>query len=348
MANASSAINETLQPAGARRRLLSLRVRVVLLIAMTVTATAAATWIALRTAADATDPVAGAVMALLLVIALIAAVDLIAVSLLYRPAQSMRDELLEQRNEQLAESYHRVFALREQLANAEQLASVGQTAANVAHQVGTPLNLISGYVQLLKEEVGPASPLVPRIAIIEEQIGKVTATVRTLLDRSRPMGRKSRTTAGELLDRVIEVLRPSLAASRIALEIDAPGAATPILADLTNLELALLNLMSNAVDAMGEGGTLSIRLTESSADRIRIDVTDTGHGVPEALLPRIFEPWVSTKKPGRGTGLGLPIARDVVSAHGGSISVISETGQGTTFTIELPSETGRDRSLQPS
>ena len=94
---------------------------------------------------------------------------------------------VQRRNEQLVESYSRVFALREQLANAEQLASVGQTAANVAHQVGTPLNLISGYVQLVKEEVGPDSPLLPRLALIEEQIAKVTATVRTLLDRSRQL-----------------------------------------------------------------------------------------------------------------------------------------------------------------
>ena len=98
---------------------------------------------------------------------------------------------LQQRNEQLVESYHRLFGLREQLASAEQLASVGQTAANVAHQVGTPLNLISGYVQLLKEDLGADSPHAARLAIIEEQIGKVTTTVRSLLDRSRQMGRRS-------------------------------------------------------------------------------------------------------------------------------------------------------------
>ena len=121
---------------------------------------------------------------------------------------------VQQRNEQLVESYHRLFGLREQLASAEQLASVGQTAANVAHQVGTPLNLISGYVQLLKEELGPTSPHAPRLAIIEEQIAKVTATVRTLLDRSRQMGRKTRTTAGELVGRVVEVMRPNLDAAR--------------------------------------------------------------------------------------------------------------------------------------
>lgn len=249
---------------------------------------------------------------------------------------------VQQRNQQLVESYHRLFGLREQLASAEQLASVGQTAANVAHQVGTPLNLISGYVQLLKEELGPATPHAARLAIIEEQIAKVTTTVRSLLDRSRPVGRKTRTTAGELVHRVIEVMLPNLSAARIGHEIHAPGAATPILVDATNFELSLLNLMTNAVDAMPNGGTLRISVLDDPANRVRIEIADTGHGVPDHLLPRIFEPWVSTKKPGHGTGLGLAIARDVVSAHGGTITVASTVGAGTTFTIELPSDAARD------
>ena len=253
-----------------------------------------------------------------------------------------RPPRVEQRNQQLVESYHRLLGLREQLASAEQLASVGQTAANVAHQVGTPLNLISGYVQLLKEELGSNSPHAPRLAIIEEQIAKVTSTVRTLLDRSRQMGRKTRTTAGELVTRVIEVMLPNLQAARITHEMDLAGGNTPILVDATNLELSLLNLMTNAVDAMPDGGTLRVRVIDDPPNRVRIEIHDTGHGVPADLLPRIFDPWVSTKKPGRGTGLGLAIARDVISAHGGSIAVASAEGVGTTFTIDLPSDAARD------
>jgi two-component system, NtrC family, sensor kinase len=249
---------------------------------------------------------------------------------------------LEQRNQQLVESYHRLFGLREQLASAEQLASVGQTAANVAHQVGTPLNLISGYVQLLKEELGANSPHEARLAIIEEQIAKVTSTVRTLLDRSRQMGRKTRTTAGELVSRVCELMRPNFDAAGIKLELDTAPDDTPILVDATNLELALLNLMTNAVDAMPKGGTLRVGVADTGGNRVAIEIADTGHGIPDDLLPRIFEPWVSTKKPGRGTGLGLALARDVISAHGGTITVNSSVGRGTTFTIELPSDAGRD------
>jgi two-component system, NtrC family, sensor kinase len=249
---------------------------------------------------------------------------------------------LQQRNEQLVESYHRLFGLREQLASAEQLASVGQTAANVAHQVGTPLNLISGYVQLLKEELGTGSPHAPRLAIIEEQIAKVTSTVRTLLDRSRRMGRKTRTPAGELVLRVCEVMRPNLAAAGIKLATQTPGGATTILVDATSLELALLNLMTNAVDAMPQGGTLGVVVRDAAPSRVRVEISDTGHGIPDELMTRIFEPWVSTKKPGRGTGLGLAIARDVVAAHGGTITVESTVGEGTTFTIDLPSDSARD------
>ena len=249
---------------------------------------------------------------------------------------------VDQRNQQLVDSYHRLFGLREQLASAEQLASVGQTAANVAHQVGTPLNLISGYVQLLKEELGADSDHAPRLAIIEEQIAKVTSTVRTLLDRSRQVGRKTRTTAGELVTRVFEVMLPSLQAARITHEMELTGGNTPILVDATNLELSLLNLVTNAVDSMPTGGSLRVRVLNDPPNRVRIEIRDTGHGVPDDLLPRIFDPWVSTKKPGRGTGLGLAIARDVVSAHGGTIQVASAVGIGTTFTIDLPSDAARD------
>ena len=314
--------------------------------------------------------------ALLSIVALVVLVDLLAFPLVYKPIQQLRetiarvtagdfsarapvwrhdelgemavglnemlarlehfnDELqarvdeatveLQQRNEQLVESYHRLFGLREQLASAEQLASVGQTAANVAHQVGTPLNLISGYVQMLKEDLGADSPHAARLAIIEEQIGKVTTTVRSLLDRSRQMGRRSRVAAGGLVGRVAEVMRPNLEAANIRLEVEAPGADTPILVDATNLELSLLNLMTNAVDA-----------------KVRVEVSDTGHGISDELMTRIFDPWVSTKKPGRGTGLGLAIARDVIAAHGGTITVASTVGQGTTFTIDLPSDSARD------
>ena len=108
-----------------------------------------------------------------------------------------------------------------------------------------------------------------------------------------------------------------------------------MLGDETDLELALLNLVTNGIDAMPSGGELSIR-AEVIERGVRLVIRDTGEGIPEDLLPRIFDPWVTTKAPGRGTGLGLSIARDVIARLGGTIEVQSQRGQGTAFTIDLP------------
>ncbi len=101
------------------------------------------------------------------------------------------------------------------------------------------------------------------------------------------------------------------------------------------LELALLNLVTNGLDAMPDGGTLAITVSPSEVG-VRIEVADTGGGIAPALLPQIFDPWVTTKSAGHGSGLGLSITRDVVTAHGGTITVASESGRGATFTIDLP------------
>ena len=136
--------------------------------------------------------------------------------------------------------------------------------------------------------------------------------------------------------RVADVARPKLVASGIALTLDvAPGLPT-IWADSEELELAMLNLVTNSLDAMPTGGSLTIRAT-SHSHGVRIEVSDTGTGISKDLLPRIFQPWVTTKGAGRGTGLGLSITHDVIARHGGTIEAVSEPGQRTTFTLELPS-----------
>jgi two-component system NtrC family sensor kinase len=239
------------------------------------------------------------------------------------------------RNEELVDSYQRVFVLREALARAEQLAAVGQMAASVAHQVGTPLNLISGYVQMLQQDASCDPRSARRLAIVQEQIAKVTSVVRTLLDHSRRTGNPGPTALGPVLSRVADVARPKLHASGITLTLDVAPDLPVISADSEELELAMLNLVTNSLDAMPTGGTLSMR-ARAQDGRVLIEVSDTGTGISEELLPRIFEPWVTTKTAGRGTGLGLSITHDVVARHGGTIRAASVPGQQTTFTIELP------------
>ena len=242
-------------------------------------------------------------------------------------------EQLRQRNEQLVRSYESVLQLREAAARAEQLAAVGQTMANVAHQIGTPLNLVSGHVQLLQQEV--ADPVLRRrLTIVEEQINRVVSAVRDLLRRARPEADARVVHLGAILRRLSEAMRIRFGTAHVTLDTQIAEDLPDVMSDETQLELALLNLLSNAVDAMPNGGTLTLR-AEPLGDKVRITIRDTGVGIPPEVLPKIFEPWVTTKPAGRGTGLGLSITRDVVTRAGGTI-VASSNGTGTTFTIDLP------------
>jgi two-component system, NtrC family, sensor kinase len=241
---------------------------------------------------------------------------------------------LRMRNHDLLELYQQMFALREELGRAQQLAAVGATTSAVAHQIGTPLNLVSGHIQLLMEEQGPASPVTRRLQVAEEQLGKVSTIVRDLLARSRRHLERERVALRQLLGRLCTLVQPAMGSARVALVFE-PAEVPDIDADPAQLELALLNLVSNALDAMPEGGQLTIRLSHDHA-RVLIAVVDTGTGMVPELVDCAFEPWVTTKPPGRGTGLGLSIARTVIVEHGGHMTLTSAPGRGTTVLVDLP------------
>jgi signal transduction histidine kinase len=243
-------------------------------------------------------------------------------------------EELRTRNEQLVRSYESVLQLRETAARAEQLAAVGQTMANVAHQIGTPLNLVSGHVQLLKQAISDPS-LQRRLNIVQEQIERVTSAVRDLLERARPRTDRRSVSVAAILARLGEMLRARLSAAGVALDQHIETDLPEVVADETQLELALLNLVTNAIDAMPDGGTLTVSAAVTGRG-VRIQVRDTGTGIAPEVLARVFDPWVTTKPAGRGNGLGLSITQEVVTRLGGTITVISAPGEGATFTIDLP------------
>ncbi len=238
------------------------------------------------------------------------------------------------RNRELLEMYQQMFRLREELGRSQQLAAVGETAAAVAHQIGTPLNLVSGHIQLALEALGGSSPAARRLLVAEEQLHKVTAIVKDLLARSRRPLRQEAVDLGALLGRLCALVQPALEAGGITLRFD-NGRVPAVDADAAQLELALLNLFSNAIDAMPGGGELAIRLFPADG-RAVIEVADTGSGMPPELASRAFDPWVTTKAAGQGTGLGLSITRSVILEHGGSVHLRSAVGQGSTFTVVLP------------
>jgi len=155
-----------------------------------------------------------------------------------------------------------------------------------------------------------------------------------MLDEARQPTPRVTSSLAPIVDRACTIARPRLARLGVHLEVQLDESLPDVDANAPQLELALLNLITNAVDAMPEGGTLAIH--GAATDKgIRLEVADSGPGIPADLLPHLFEPWVTTKPVGHGSGLGLAIVRDVVRAQGGSVSA-SNQAVGALFVIELP------------
>ena len=226
--------------------------------------------------------------------------------------------------------------MREELWRIRELATIGQTVANVAHQLGTPLNLASAHVQLLQQEL-PADPQAQRrLGVIEEQLARVADSLRSLLDRARPKGSQRTFQLRPVLSRLAEAGQILGSPQRVRVTLDVPDTLPLVAGDETQLELALSNLVSNALDAMPDGGNLIVTATTEPGHAI-VEIADTGVGIAPEVLDRIFEPWVTTKAAGQGTGLGLSIARAVVQRMGGAISANPRPAGGTVLRITLPS-----------
>jgi two-component system, NtrC family, sensor kinase len=239
-------------------------------------------------------------------------------------------------NQELVETARRLFVARGELAQSQRLALAGQMAASVAHQIGTPLNVISGYVQMLRAKYEEGTLEAERLRTIQGQISRVTAIVKSMLDRTRRPVLSLRPLApGELLEGLAELVRPSLVGRGIELSLDTSPVLPPVAVDRVPLEQALLNLITNAIDAMPDGGCLRLA-AHPDGDGVALVVTDTGTGIQSEDLARIFDPLFTTKPLGKGTGLGLPILREIVEAHGGAVRLESRPGEGTTAVVRLP------------
>jgi signal transduction histidine kinase len=227
-----------------------------------------------------------------------------------------------------------MLALRESLAHSERVAALGQVAATVAHQAGTPLNLVSGYVQMIRDDPKIDERTRSRLVTVDTQIQQVTRVLRTMLDHARQPSGMAIVALDGVIARVRELAQPRLSRAGIRLELSVADDLPAMTGDATQLEMALLNLVTNALDAMPGGGVLSIT-ARTCAGGVRVEIADTGGGIAAAVIDRLFEPWVTTKPAGRGSGLGLAIVRDVVRAHGGSIAASNQSA-GAVFVITLP------------
>ncbi|MDP2359992.1 MAG: ATP-binding protein [bacterium] len=224
--------------------------------------------------------------------------------------------------------------LRAVLEHSERLSQLGKMAAGIAHEVGNPLAAISSIVQtLLAQTIDEAAR--ERLQLVKEQVGRITAIIRQLVEYSRPSTENRRLTdLNELVRDAARLMRfePRARGVDLTMELDdrlPPAAVVPHL-----LQQVFLNLFQNAIDATEGRPWRAVRVhSRRVGDHAEFSVEDNGRGIPAADLERIFDPFFTTKEPGRGTGLGLWICRGIVETLPGELTVDSVEGQGSVFTL---------------
>ncbi len=233
--------------------------------------------------------------------------------------------------------------LEQQIRNSEKLASVGKLAAGVAHEINNPLGGILNCLYNLRKGTLSPSRQEEYWASMEDGVRRVQKIVRQLLDFSQQHEPAFvLTDINHVVNRVLVLTTHLFAPNSIVLETGFGQGLPNVMVDRHMIEQVLMNLVLNAVQAMKDGGVLTIRTSVAEGICV-IEVCDTGSGISPTVLPRIFDPFFSTKSEGEGTGLGLSVSLGIVERHGGKILVDSEVGKGTTFTLCLP--VSRDRSF---
>jgi two-component system NtrC family sensor kinase len=268
------------------------------------------------------------------------------IGLLARELNAMCEHLAET-NQRLTAATEERIATLEQLRHADRLKTVGQLASGVAHEVGTPLNVIAGRAKMISQRIVEGDDVIDNARIVADQAGRITTIIRQLLDFSRRRGPSlGAHDLRPIVARSVDLLGALARKRGITIAVEEPG--RPLLADVdpAQMQQVLTNLILNGLQAMPGGGRLTLRLgrREASpppdlgtepADFATITVEDEGVGIPPDDLGHVFEPFFTTKDVGEGTGLGLSVAWGIVRDHGGWIEVESEPGRGSRFTVLL-------------
>jgi two-component system, NtrC family, sensor kinase len=243
------------------------------------------------------------------------------------------------------ETRRRVLALQE-LRHAERLNTIGKLAAGVAHELGSPLNVIMGRADLISRGRENLEGARASARIIREQGERMVRIVRGLLDFGRRAGADTRSEElRRMVDETAQLLQGLAGHAGVEIRVDGQEVHAPV--NRTEIQQVLSNLLSNAVHAMPRGGRIEVSVDEVQAkfpengdqhehDYACITVRDQGTGIAPEIVPNIFEPFFTTKEVGEGTGLGLSVSYGIVRDHGGAIRFQTTVGQGTTFLVYLP------------
>jgi PAS domain S-box-containing protein len=249
------------------------------------------------------------------------------------------EEALRQNEERLRQQAQE---LEQQLIMSGRLVSLGEVTASMAHEFNNPLGIIMGFVEDMLSGMDPADPDYRALQIIDEESKRCRQIVKDLMEYARPRSTDfCSTSIAEAIEKTLQLVENRLYKQKVAVEKKLDPDLPRIQADSQQLEQVMVNLYLNAIDAMPEGGKLIVEAKIAQSDGMApvavITVADTGFGIAETDLPKIFQPFFTAKKR-RGMGLGLPICQRIVKNHGGRIEVDSEPGKGAIFKIHLPSE----------
>lgn len=225
--------------------------------------------------------------------------------------------------------------LQERLRKTERIAELGTVASGMAHEIGTPMNVILGRAEYLMDRV--TDETVKRgLQTIVAQVERITRVMNQLLAfaRRKPPERGP-LFLRDVIENSVEMFQERLVKSQVQVEMLLDEACPRVQADADQMNQVLINLIMNAIHAMPDGGQLRIGMVPAD-DMVKLTVADTGHGIPQAVIAKVFTPFFTTKEFGKGTGLGLTVVKGIIEEHHGSIVAESQEGQGTTFTILLP------------
>ncbi|MDX1763392.1 MAG: PAS domain S-box protein [bacterium] len=228
------------------------------------------------------------------------------------------------------------------IQRSERLSSVGHLAAGIAHEIGTPLNIISGNAEYLMMGLDKSDPKMEELSIIVDQTDRIASLIQQMMDFARNTEpRLEETDVNQIIEDTLGMTRHHFTKHGITLSTRLDGVLPKIVADPYQLQQVILNMIFNAVHAMPEGGRLAMETTvDRSKKTVQIRIMDTGKGIPPEEMKNIFNPFYTTKDVGEGTGLGLSVSHRIIEDHHGRIDVDSRVGEGTCFTLILPIRTG--------